>query len=212
MVMRLPEPIREPLLRHRESSKFMIVGGTCFLITLFVNYLLKFTVLGNKVVTAQIIAMFVATVASYALNREWSFRTRGGRHRRAEITLFFVISGVGMAINAAPLWVARYLLDFQEPHVGRMAQEISDFASGIVIGTALAMVFRLWAFRRWVFPVADARPNNGAFARAEAAEAAAALEAAEVDDEASYGADRVVSGGTDPVFGQRGERSAQKVG
>jgi hypothetical protein len=38
-------------------------------------------------------------------------------------------------------------------------QEVADFTSGIIIGTLLAMVFRLWAFKKWVFPQADARPR-----------------------------------------------------
>jgi putative flippase GtrA len=36
--------------------------------------------------------------------------------------------------------------------VSRFVQEIADFASGSIIGMLLAMFFRFWAFKRWVFP------------------------------------------------------------
>jgi putative flippase GtrA len=156
-VNRLPGRVGALLIRYHEQIKFLIVGGTCFLITAAINYGLKLTVLGGKPVTALTIATIIATIISYVLNREWSFRTRGGRERRHEAALFFLISGLGIVVNDIPLWISRYVLDLQTPMVGRFTQEISDFISGLVIGTALAMVFRLWAFRKFVFPQAGAR-------------------------------------------------------
>lgn len=153
----LPEAITVHVLRHRESLKFLIVGGTCFLVTFVINYALKLTIMADKPVTALAIATMVATVLSYLLNREWSFRTRGGRRRHHEAALFLAISGIGVVLNSVPMWCSRYLFHLQEPHVSRLVQEISDFASGIVLGTLLAMVFRLWAFRKFVFPHADVR-------------------------------------------------------
>ncbi|MFI7679568.1 GtrA family protein [Actinophytocola sp. NPDC049390] len=152
VLARVPEPLRDLLLKHRELLKFAIVGGTTFIIDNGIWYLLKFTVLVEKPVTAKIIAIIIATIVSYVLNREWSFRTRGGRERHHEAALFFLISGVGVALNSAPLWISRYVLMFEVPHVSRLAQEVADFTSGAIIGMLLAMFFRFWAFRRWVFP------------------------------------------------------------
>ncbi|GAB1508740.1 GtrA family protein [Actinophytocola sp. KF-1] len=152
VLARVPEPLRKLLIKHRELLKFAIVGGTTFVIDNGIWYLLKLTVLEEKPVTAKIIAIIVATIVSYVLNREWSFRTRGGRERHHEAALFFLISGVGVALNSAPLWISRYVLMFEVPHVSRLVQEIADFASGSIIGMLLAMFFRFWAFRRWVFP------------------------------------------------------------
>jgi putative flippase GtrA len=166
----LPDPVRAWLLRHREVLKFLIVGGTCFLVTVLINYALKLTVLATKPVTALTIATLAATVLSYVLNREWAFRTRGGRERRHEATLFFAINGVAVLITDVPLWVSRYLFDLRVPDVSRLVQEVSDFASGIVVGTLLAMVFRLWAYRTWVFPKQDVRlVRSSAARRAESA-------------------------------------------
>jgi putative flippase GtrA len=156
----LPAPLREQLLRHREVLKFLVVGGTCFLISVTINYALKLTVLNDKPVTALTIATVIANVVSYILNREWSFRTRGGRKRHHEALLFFAISAVAVGINDVPMYAARYLLDLRVPAVSLLTQEVSDFVSGIVLGTLIAMVFRLWAFKKWVFPLQNARPDR----------------------------------------------------
>jgi hypothetical protein len=49
------------------------------------------------------------------------------------------------------------MLDFRVPMVSLLAQEAADFASANVIGTLLAMAFRWWAFRRYVFPDENVR-------------------------------------------------------
>jgi putative flippase GtrA len=109
-------------------------------------------VLSARPVTALTIATIAATLLSYALNRRWAFRARGGRRRHHEAILFFLINAAAIGVNDVPLWVARYLLDLRVPEVSRLVQEVSDFASGMVAGTLLAMAFRLWAYRTWVFP------------------------------------------------------------
>ena len=155
---RLPRPLAMVLRNHRETVKFVIVGGFCYAVTIVVNYALRFTLLGDKPVTALTVANIVASVLSYFLNREWSFRTRGGRRRHHEMLLYLVINGIGVVVNAAPLFVARYVFGLQHPAVSGMVEELSDFAFGMVLGTALAMLFRLWAYRAWVFPDDDVRP------------------------------------------------------
>lgn len=146
--------------RHHEAAKFLVVGGVCFVVTAGVDYALKLTVLREKPVTALVLATVVGTILSYVLNREWSFRTRGGRERRHEAALFFSVSAVGVALNVLPLAVSRYVFLLRVPDVSRPAQEIADFLSGMVVGTLIAMLFRLWAFKRWVFPHEQARPGG----------------------------------------------------
>jgi len=147
------------LRRHHEAAKFLVVGGVCFVATTSINYALKLTVLRDKPVTALALATIVSTILSYVLNREWSFRTRGGRERHHEAALFFSVSAAGIVLNSIPLYVSRYVFLLSVPDVSRPVQEIADFVSGIIIGTLIAMCFRLWAFKRFVFPHTQARPR-----------------------------------------------------
>ncbi|MFI7613646.1 GtrA family protein [Nonomuraea terrae] len=162
----MPEPLHARVLKHRELLKFVVVGGTAFLVDNLVFYGLKLTILEPKPVTAKIIAVLVATIVSYVLNREWSFRTRGGHERRHEAALFFLVSGVGLVLSSAPLWISRYVFRLETPDVSLVTQEIADFMSAQVIGTLIAMVFRFWALRKWVFPDEKTRSGSVRLARA----------------------------------------------
>ncbi len=152
MLSHAPERLRSVLLKHRELLKFAIVGGTTFVVDNGVWYLLKLTVLSEKPTTAKAIAIVVASVVSYILNREWSFNTRGGRERHHEAALFFLVSGAAVVVNLIPLYASRYMLHLEVPHVSRLVQEVADFTSGSIIGVLAAMVFRFWGMKKWVFP------------------------------------------------------------
>ena len=148
----LPRPIRPFAEQHHELIKFAIVGATTFIIDSVIFYTLKLTILEPKPVTAKVISGIVAVIASYILNREWSFRDRGGRERHHEALLFFGVSGVGVLLSMAPLWVSSYVLGLRVPNVSLTMENIADFVSAYVIGNLLQMAFRFWALRRWVFP------------------------------------------------------------
>jgi len=161
-ISRLPEAIQPYLLRHHELIKFAIVGGTTFIIDSAIFYTLKLTILEPKPVTAKVISGIVAVIASYVLNREWSFRHRGGRERHHEALLFFAFSGVGVLLSMAPLWFSHYVLQLRVPAVSLTVENITDFISAYLIGNLLQMAFRFWAFRRWVFPDEFARTPDKA--------------------------------------------------
>ena len=151
-IARLPRSIRPFAEQHHELIKFAIVGATTFIIDSVIFYTLKLTILEPKPVTAKVISGIVAVIASYILNREWSFRDRGGRERHHEALLFFGVSGVGVLLSMAPLWVSSYVLGLRVPNVSLTMENIADFVSAYVIGNLLQMAFRFWALRRWVFP------------------------------------------------------------
>lgn len=151
-IPRLPRLVRLYAERHHELIKFVIVGATTFVIDSTIFYTLKLTILEFKPVTAKVIAGIVAVIASYILNREWSFRHRGGRERHHEALLFFAFSGVGVLLAMAPLWFSSYVLALRVPAVTLTVENIADFISAYIIGNLLQMAFRFWAFRRWVFP------------------------------------------------------------
>ena len=139
--------------QYREFAKFLVVGGTSWVIDAGLFTVLTHTILDNKVITAKIISILISTIFSYVLNREWSFKTRGGRELHHEAMLFFVVNGLALALNLVPLWLSHYVfgLNMANGHA-RITQTIADFVSANVIGTILGMAFRYWAYRRFVFP------------------------------------------------------------
>lgn len=149
---RVPQPLRDLLVRHRELVKFAIVGGTTFIIDSTIFYTLKLTVLSEKPVTAKIIAGVVAVICSYILNREWSFKNRGGRERAHEAFLFFFVSGIGVVLAFIPLYISSYVFGLRVPEVSLTVENIADFVSAYIIGNLLQMMFRFYCFRRFVFP------------------------------------------------------------
>jgi putative flippase GtrA len=151
-IARLPRFVRPYAERHHELIKFAIVGATTFVIDSAIFYTLKLTVLEPKPITAKIIAGIVAVIASYILNREWSFQNRGGRERHHEALLFFAFSGVGVLLSMLPLYFSSYVLGLRVPEVSLTVENIADFISAYILGNLLQMAFRFWAFRRWVFP------------------------------------------------------------
>jgi putative flippase GtrA len=153
----IPQPYRAVAIKHRELLKFAMVGGTTWVIDTIIFLVLKSTILEPKPVTAKVISVLVATLASYGLNRGWSFRTRGGRERHHEAVLYVLVSGVSVAVYAAPLWLSRYALDLRVPAVSLLTEHWADFISGQIVGVLFGMAFRWWAFRRFVFPHQDVR-------------------------------------------------------
>jgi putative flippase GtrA len=211
-IARLPRAVRPVAERHHELIKFAIVGATTFVIDSAIFFTLKLTILEPKPVTAKIIAGIVAVIASYILNREWSFRDRGGRERHHEALLFFGVSGVGVLLSMAPLWISSYMLGLRVPEVSLTVENIADFVSAYIIGNLLQMAFRFWAFRRWVFPDEIARDSDKAI---EATITAGGIaEVLEDDYEAHRGAHRDAAPGADDatVTPRRRRRRARQLG
>ncbi|WP_328842011.1 GtrA family protein [Nakamurella leprariae] len=138
--------------KYREMAKFLVVGGTAWCIDTAIFTVLSHTVLAEKVITAKIISILVSTIFSYIANREWSFNHRGGRERHHEAMLFFVVNALALGLNLIPLAVSRYVLGFTTEHHSQFAVTIADFVAANLIGTVIGMMFRYWAYRRFVFP------------------------------------------------------------
>ncbi|MFD7640249.1 GtrA family protein [Kitasatospora sp. NPDC059795] len=154
----VPESFRPFLVKHRKLVKFLVVGGTCFVLTMVINFALKMTVFEAKPIVALTVATVIATGVSYVLNRQWSFRAAG---KQREAILFVVVSALAVGVNDLPLAASRYVFDLREPDVSHFTQEVADFVSGMIIGTLVAMVFRYWAMNRFVFTHLSDRVISG---------------------------------------------------
>ena len=174
--MALIETVRQHLpVKYRELAKFLVVGGTSYVVDVGLFSLLSHTVLAEKVVTAKAISVIIATIFSYILNREWSFNSRGGRERHHEAMLFFVVNGIALALNLVPLAISQYVFGISAGNYSALTVTVANFVAANVIGTALGMAFRFWAYRKFVFPE-ELTPSHPEIVAVEAAAEAPATE------------------------------------
>lgn len=124
-----------------EITKFASIGG----INTVINLLIFNLLLAIGPLKANLAATVVATTCSYFMNRHWTYRHLPKSSLRREYTLFFFFNVIGLFIESAILFIARYGLHFNE-HTDVVAFNIAKFG-GLVLGT----VFRFWAYRRFVF-------------------------------------------------------------
>lgn len=133
------------MLRH-EISRFSVVGATAFVVDLAAFNLLLMA--GTGPLTSKTVAVVIATTVAYLLNRQWTFAHRGAQRDRigdtGEYALFFALNGIGLLITLACLGIGYYALGFTSV----LAQNVAANGVGLVLG----MLFRFWAYRRFVFP------------------------------------------------------------
>lgn len=139
--------------RYREFAKYITVGATAWVIDAAIYTALIGTVMPNESVWAKVISMLISTVYSYILNRQWSFNTRGGRRLRSEATLFFIFNGLAFLINLVPLVLTHYIFGIRVAGgYPRLTVTLVDWVMANIVGTFIAMIFRYWSYRKFVFP------------------------------------------------------------
>ena len=144
--------IRDLYVRFRvlihETTKFGIVGFLAFLITILGANILR-SGAGLGPLTSAAIATIVATVFSFVGNKYWTFKHRKGHGLGRESVLFFFFNGIGLLIQLA--FVAAV-------HYGLGLTSTFWYNVGNISGVIVATIFRLYTYRRWVFPAASAEP------------------------------------------------------
>jgi putative flippase GtrA len=133
-----------------------------------INTLVDFVILNILLpigpLKAKVIATVVATTASYVMNRYWTYAHRERTSARREYVLFFALNLIGLAIQLAVLGLAKYGLHYSED--GTLVDRIA-FNVANAVGTGLAMVFRFWSYRTFVFKARTAEPATTDPATAE---------------------------------------------
>lgn len=128
-----------PLEWIEQGVKFLLVGmvntgvdlGLYFLLTRYV------TAFAGENLLAKGISYTAGVVNSYVWNRSWTFKVEGNSWRT--FTPFALTSLIGLALNAAVLWVA---MQFSVPEI---------LALLIATGTVLIWNFiisKIWIFKR----------------------------------------------------------------
>jgi putative flippase GtrA len=124
-----------------EGAKFGIVGLAGVVVVLVGADALHFD-LGLGKFTALTVATVVATVLTFLGNRYWSFRHRQGSGARTETVMFFVLNGVGLAIQYACLGLVTDVMGMS----GRLWYSVAN-----LIGIGLGTLFRFWSYRKWIW-------------------------------------------------------------
>ena len=125
-------------------AKFGAVG----VVNTILDYAVLNALLSIGPLKAKVASTIVATTASYFMNRHWTFNTRDRAGLRREYVMFFALNLIGMIIQLAVLGVAKYGLGFTEHGGGDDRLALNLFNA---LGIAVAMVFRFWAYRAFVF-------------------------------------------------------------
>jgi putative flippase GtrA len=152
--VRLAHYLRDRLIPQRfhgvvsELAKFGAVG----LVNTALDYAVLNLLLSVGPLKAKVASTIVATTASYVMNRQWTFKTRDRASLRREYVLFFALNLVGLAIQLSVLAFAKYGMGFTEHGGGSDRLALNLFNA---LGIAVAMVFRFWAYRAFVFRVIE---------------------------------------------------------
>jgi putative flippase GtrA len=132
----------------RRGGSFLVVGAVGYLVDVVTFNALVHVgdpgVLHDAPLTAKVVAIAVASVATYVGNRHWTFRGRRQVGRVRGYTLFALLNALAVAIAVGCLAFSRYVLGLDSV--------LADNVAGNVVGQTLATVFRFWSYGRWVFP------------------------------------------------------------
>jgi len=126
-----------------ELAKFGIVGAVNYVLDVGLFNLLLAEGLHHKPLTAKTLSTVVAATSSYFMNRHWTWRHRVRSGFVREYGLFIALSTVALLITVGCLAFGEYVLH-QHSWLARNIW-------GNVVGIGLAMVWRFWSFKRWVF-------------------------------------------------------------
>ncbi|MFD9907460.1 GtrA family protein [Streptomyces sp. NPDC059063] len=132
-----------------ELVKFGVVGGSGVAVN-FVVFNLLLHGMGSGPMTATVLASVVAMGTNYLGFRFFAYRDRATRTKR-QIALFFVFSGIGVAMETVLFYAAYHGAGMNGPLGSNVAK-----AQSIVLASA----FRFLVYRTWVFQHRAAHPRS----------------------------------------------------
>ncbi|WP_166973303.1 GtrA family protein [Brevibacterium atlanticum] len=132
-----------------EAFKFLTVGGLGYIVDVGLSNVLAYglgpipALLEGSPIKSKIISTILSMIVVWMGNKLWTYGDRTTHSNLRGVVLFVVVNLVGMIISVVPLGVTWYLLD--------MRDQLTYNLSTNVIGIGLAMIFRFYAYRTWVF-------------------------------------------------------------
>ena len=132
-----------------EAFKFLTVGGLGYIVDVGLSNVLAYglgpvpALLDGSPIKAKIVSTIISMVVVWLGNKLWTYGDRTTDSNLRGILLFIAVIVAGMIISVIPLGVTWYLLD--------MHDQLTYNISTNIIGVGLAMIFRFYAYRTWVF-------------------------------------------------------------
>jgi putative flippase GtrA len=140
--------------KQAEVGRFLVTGGAAYAADLVVfNALLLGA--GMPATWSKVISSVIGIGVAFVGSRWFTWRDRRSDHVGREYALFFLFSVLAAGIQYLFLVVT---------HDGfGWTSALADNLSANVVGMAVAMAFRFWTFRTYVFPPApelDGHPDE----------------------------------------------------
>lgn len=122
----------------RQFGRFFAVGAIGFAVD--AGVVLALSQAGLNPLVARLLSFLVATLATYALNRRWTFGHSGGGWWRGWLT-YVGATSLGAALNYAAfaIWIRAF------------GDEPAMIFAGTALGSAVGLVFNYTLSRRVVF-------------------------------------------------------------
>jgi putative flippase GtrA len=139
-----------------EVAKFGVVGLAGFVVQLGVQNALRYGAGAGPTISLTI-AYAIATVVTFLGNRHWAFKHRKGAGLKRETIVFVLLNLVGYGIQVGVVDIAYYGLGYKDG---------LSYNVATVIGIGLATMFRLFAYRTFVFNNHQAADEAGELASA----------------------------------------------
>lgn len=119
--------------------KFGVVGVVATLIDYGILMLLS-QLAGWDPLPASVVSFTVSLVFNYVASMRYVFTRRDDISRRRELTLFVILSLVGLALNSALMWAGTELLGD-----GPIAVTLTK-----VVATCVVMLWNFWSRKHWL--------------------------------------------------------------
>ncbi|WP_245721460.1 GtrA family protein [Nocardia crassostreae] len=147
------EPVPQSLVGKVKAAlrqgigAFVVVGTIGFLVDAGVYNGLVFWggegPLFHSPVPAKIIAILTATVVTYFGNKGWTYSDHESGNNGRHILVYALLNVMAIGLQSGCLGFSRYVLGLDSP--------LADNISGTIVGQAVAMGFRYWAYGKFVF-------------------------------------------------------------
>ena len=124
-----------------EVAKFGVVGAIGAIVQFGIQTPLHLK-MGVGAITSQFIAIVVAIVVTYVGNRYWAFKHRKTDNIARESVTFIVLSAIGTGIQLGITALGTYGLGLKDG---------ISYTLITVVGIGIATLFRLYAYRKFVF-------------------------------------------------------------